>query len=162
MSILENIPFVGKLIDDYGENLVVKGIEKITGIDISKKELTPEEQQKILDNEFRIKSLNFEELKLEFENTNNARNMQVEALKQDDTFSKRFVYYLATFWSVFGVIYIFFITFGNIPANNVRFADTILGFILGTIIATIINFFFGSSKGSTDKQEMINQLKVNK
>lgn len=162
MSILSDIPFVGKLIDDYGENLVIKGIEKITGIDIAKKDLTPEEQQKIMDNEFRIKSLNFEELRLEFENTNNARNMQIEALKQDDTFSKRFVYYLATFWSVFGVIYIFFITFGNIPANNVRFADTILGFILGTIIATIINFFFGSSKGSTDKQEMINQLKVNK
>lgn len=162
MSILENIPFVGKLIDDYGENLVVKGIEKLTGIDISKKDLTPEEQQKILDNEFRIKSLNFEELKLEFENTNNARNMQIEAFKQDDVFSKRFVYYLATFWSVFGVIYIFFITFGNIPSNNVRFADTILGFILGTIIATIINFFFGSSKGSTDKQDVINQLKVSK
>lgn len=162
MSILENIPFIGKLIDDYGENLVVKGIEKITGIDISKKDLTPEEQQKILDNEFRIKSLNFEELKLEFENTNNARNMQIEALKQDDIFSKRFVYYLASFWSIVGVVYIFFITFAPIPESNVRFADTVLGFLLGTILATIINFFLGSSKGSTDKQDVINQLKANK
>ena len=159
MSILSDIPFIGKLIDDYGEKLVVKGIEKITGVDISKEELTNEDKQKIMDSQIEIMKIDFEKLKLEFDNTNNARNMQVEALKQDDTFSKRYIYYLATFWSVFGVIYIFFITFGNIPANNVRFADTILGFILGTIIATIINFFFGSSKGSTDKQEIINQLK---
>ena len=57
------------------------------------------------------------------------------------------------------VVVIFFITFGNIPSDNVRFADTILGFLLGTIIATIINFFLGSSKGSADKSEIINKLK---
>ena len=162
MSILENIPFVGKLIDDYGQDLVVKGIEKLTGIDISKKDLTPEQQQVILDNEFKIKSLDFEKIKLDFDNTNNARNMQVEALKQDDIFSKRYVYYLATFWSLVAFVYIFLITFIDIPQNNIRFADTVLGFLLGTIVATIINFFFGSSKGSTDKQDIINQLKVNK
>lgn len=160
MSILSDIPFVGKLIDDYGEKLVVSGIEKLTGVDLSKQEITPEVQQMILNNEFKIKSLDFEKLKLEFDNTNNARNMQVEALKQDDIFSKRYVYYLATFWSLVAFLYIFLITFVNIPQNNIRFADTVLGFLLGTIVATIINFFFGSSKGSTDKQEIINQLKV--
>lgn len=156
------IDFVDNLISEIGLPLVKKGIKAVTGIDLESKELTAEDKQKIMDSQIEIMKIDFEKLKLEFDNTNNARNMQVEALKQDDTFSKRYIYYLATFWSVFGVIYIFFITFGNIPANNVRFADTILGFILGTIIATIINFFFGSSKGSTDKQEMINQLKVNK
>lgn len=153
------IDFVDNLISEIGLPLVKKGIKAVTGIDLESRELTAEDKQKIMDSQIEIMKIDFEKLKLEFDNTNNARNMQVEALKQDDTFSKRYIYYLATFWSVFGVIYIFFITFGNIPANNVRFADTILGFILGTIIATIINFFFGSSKGSTDKQEMINQLK---
>lgn len=156
------IDFVDNLISEIGLPLVKKGIKTTLGIDLESKELTAEEKQKIMDSQIEIMKIDFEKLKLEFDNTNNARNMQVEALKQDDTFSKRYIYYLATFWSVFGVIYIFFITFGNIPANNVRFADTILGFILGTIIATIINFFFGSSKGSTDKQDVINQLKVNK
>lgn len=160
MSILSDIPFVGKLIDDYGEKLVVSGIEKLTGVDLSKEEITPVMKQMILDNEFKIKSLDFEKLKLEFDNTNNARNMQVEALKQDDTFSKRYVYYLATFWSLVAFLYIFLITFLTIPQSNIRFADTVLGFLLGTIVATIINFFFGSSKGSTDKQEIINQLKA--
>jgi hypothetical protein len=85
----------------------------------------------------------------------NARAMQVEALKQDDIISKRFVYYFATFWSVTAAAYIAFITFGDIPEANVRFADTILGFILGTIIATIVQFFFGSSMGSKEKEEII-------
>lgn len=156
------IDFIDKLVDDIGLPLVKKGIKSVTGIDLDEKALTNEDKQKIIDSQLEIMKIDFSKLQLEQENTNNARNMQIEALKQDDTFSKRFVYYLATFWSAFAVIYIFFVTFGTIPANNVRFADTIIGFILGTIIATIINFFFGSSKGSTDKQEMINQLKGNK
>jgi hypothetical protein len=90
-----------------------------------------------------------------FEDRSNARAMQVAALGQGDNFSKRFVYYFATFWSITSALYIAFITFGDIPEANVRFADTILGFILGTIIATIVQFFFGSSQGSKDKEHAL-------
>jgi hypothetical protein len=83
----------------------------------------------------------------------NARNMQVEALRQDDLFSKRFIYIFATFWSIFAAAYIGFITFGTIPPDNQRFADTILGFLLGTVVATILQFFFGSSMGSKEKDK---------
>ena len=74
-----------------------------------------------------------------------ARNMQVENLKQDDKFSKRFVYYFAIFWSVFAIVYLTGITFVEIPKENIRFADTIVGFLLGTIIATMFGFFYGNS-----------------
>lgn len=83
----------------------------------------------------------------------NARNMQVEALRQDDLFSKRFIYIFAIFWSLFAAGYIGFITFGTIPPDNQRFADTILGFLLGTVVATILQFFFGSSMGSKEKDK---------
>ena len=83
----------------------------------------------------------------------NARNMQVEALRQEDLFSKRFIYIFATFWSIFAAGYIGFITFGHIPEDNQRFADTILGFLLGTVVATILQFFFGSSMGSKRKDK---------
>lgn len=159
MSILSDIPFIGKLIDDYGENLVVKGIEKITGVDLSKEELTSEDKQKILDSQIEIMKIDFEKLKLEFDNTNSARDMQKVALQQEDTFSKRYVYYLATFWSFVAVGYIFLITFLTIPEANVRFADTTLGFLLGTIVATIINYFFGSSKSSSDKNQLLKESK---
>jgi hypothetical protein len=88
----------------------------------------------------------------------NARAMQVAALRQNDLLSKRFVYYFAAFWSVTAALYIAFITFGDIPESNVRFADTILGFILGTVIATIIQFFFGSSVGSKEKDNALEAM----
>ena len=88
----------------------------------------------------------------------NARAMQVAALRQNDLLSKRFVYYFAAFWSVTAALYIAFITFGDIPESNVRFADTILGFILGTVIATIIQFFFGSSVGSKEKHNTLEAM----
>jgi multisubunit Na+/H+ antiporter MnhE subunit len=52
--------------------------------------------------------------------------------------------------------YIFAITFYAIPADSVRFADTILGFLLGTVIAVLIQFFYGSSAGSSKKTDMLN------
>jgi hypothetical protein len=92
-------------------------------------------------------------LAMAYGDTANARNMQVEALRQDDSFAKRFIYIFATFWSIFAAGYIGFITFGTIPADNQRFADTILGFLLGTVVATILQFFFGSSMGSKEKDK---------
>jgi hypothetical protein len=92
-------------------------------------------------------------LQMAYGDTANARNMQVEALRQDDLFAKRFIYVFATFWSIFAASYIGFITFGTIPPDNQRFADTILGFLLGTVVATILQFFFGSSMGSKEKDK---------
>ena len=92
-------------------------------------------------------------LQMAYGDVANARNMQVEALRQDDLFSKRFIYIFATFWSLFAAGYIGFITFGTIPEDNQRFADTILGFLLGTVVATILQFFFGSSMGSKEKDK---------
>jgi len=91
--------------------------------------------------------------------TQSAREMQVAALNQDDKFAKRFIYYFAIFWSVAAALYIVGITFGNIPADNIRFADTILGFLLGTIVAQIVAFFYGSSRSSQNKDDFIKMLK---
>ena len=82
----------------------------------------------------------------------NARALQREALQQNDRFSKRFVYYLAGFWSIASIVYIFTITFFNVL--NERIADTIVGFLMGTIVSTIINYFYGSSlKPGLNKKE---------
>lgn len=153
------ISFIDDLISEVGLPLVKKGIKSLTGIDIESKELTAEDKQKILDSQIEIMKIDFEKLKLEYDNTNSARDMQKVSLQQDDIFSKRYVYYLATFWSFVGVVYIFLITFISIPEANVRFADTTLGFLLGTIVATIINYFFGSSKSSSDKNQLLKESK---
>lgn len=152
------IGFVKDLITDNGEDLVKEGIKKVTGIDLNKKkELTPEEISKIKEAEFKLKELDFKELELEAKDRDSARQMQVSALSQEDVFSKRFVYYYASFITSISFLYIFWITFGTIPLANVRFADTILGFLLGVGLSNIIVYFFGSSKGSRDKTDAIIQ-----
>lgn len=93
-----------------------------------------------------------------YADTANARDMQKAALDQQDVFSKRFAYYLASFWSLAAVLYVGAITFVEIPASSVRYADTALGFVLATIIATIVQFFFGSSVGSQTKTQILARL----
>jgi hypothetical protein len=106
----------------------------------------------------KLRELDMEYAKLHLENVKGARDMQNNALNQSDVFSKRFVYYFAAFWSVFAVAYIAAITFATIPVQNIRFADTILGFLLGTVVATILNFFYGTSKSSQDKTDKLAEM----
>ena len=106
----------------------------------------------------KLREMEFEYAKLHLENVKGARDMQNNALNQSDVFSKRFIYYFASFWSVSAVVYIGFITFATIPKDNIRFADTIIGFLLGTVVATILNFFYGTSKSSQDKTDKLAEM----
>ena len=143
-------------------------IKKHTGIevDLSTENISDEQANKLrkfeLEHEallanLRLKTINAtnaHELRLQeiaFRDTHSARLMQSKALSQNDVFSKRFVYYLAMFSVICGFTYIGAITFIEIPEANQRHADTILGVIIGGILMQIFNFFFGSSKGSKDK-----------
>ena len=88
---------------------------------------------------------------LDLKNTQDARGMQEKAMENSDPVVRRFVYMFATYWSVFATGYIILITIAEIPEKNIRFVDVVLGFILGTVVATILNFFFGSSQSSKEK-----------
>jgi hypothetical protein len=149
--IQNNLPKVAQAVVDKGLDYV----QEKTGIelkpDMSEADIKALRESAMKHEEFMVEQAN--------KNTADARAMQVAALNQEDKFSKRFVMYLATFWSIMAVVYIFLITFTNIPETNVRFADTILGFLLGTVVATILNFFLGSSAGSKAKQEVIEAKK---
>ena len=98
------------------------------------------------------------EFETEIADRDSARKMQTAALGQEDTFSKQYIYHLATGLLLFTGVYIFWITFGSIPVANQRFADTILGFLLGTVISTVVYFFFGTSKANKDKDVAIKNL----
>ena len=147
--IQNNLPKVAQAVVDKGLDYV----QEKTGVTL-KADMTPEEVGAL-----REAAQKHEEFKIEQANKNtaDARAMQVAALNQDDKFSKRFVMYLATFWSLTAVAYIFFITFVEIPQANVRFADTVLGTVLGTVVATTINFFFGSSASSKEKTQLLKE-----
>lgn len=90
---------------------------------------------------------------LDLKNMEGARDMQLKAMQSEDPLVRRFVYYFIAFWSILSASYIGFITFWPIPENNVRFADTILGFVLGTMVASMFQFLLGSSLGSRNKDK---------
>jgi len=52
-------------------------------------------------------------------------------------------------------VYFFCVTFIKIPEGGQRYADLILGFLIGTAVASVLNFYWGSSKGSQDKNDLI-------
>lgn len=151
--ISNNLPTVAQAVVDKGLDYVQDKI----GMEL-KPDMTPEMIQEV-----KKAAMQHEEFKVSEANKNtaNARDMQKEALKQDDLFSKRYVYYLSTFWSVVSTLYIFGITFLEVPLASIRYSDTILGFLLGTIIASIINYFLGSSSGSDKKTELLQKGKQN-
>ena len=90
---------------------------------------------------------------VDLKNMQGARAMQEKAMDSDDPLVRRFVYFFIGFWSLLSALYIGFITFGYIPEQNIRFADTILGFVLGTMVASMFQFLLGSSLGSRAKDK---------
>jgi hypothetical protein len=90
---------------------------------------------------------------MDLKNMQGARDMQLKAMDSDDPLVRRFVYFFIAGWSILSATYIGFITFGEIPESNIRFADTILGFVLGTMVASMFQFLLGSSLGSRAKDK---------
>lgn len=88
----------------------------------------------------------------------NARALQVAALAQEDLFSKRFVYFFAIGWSLFAMAYFAAVTFITVPSGGQRVSDTILGVLIGSILGSIFQFFFGSSRQSQNKDDTIRNL----
>lgn len=148
-----NLPKIAQSVVDKGLDYV----EGKLGIKLEP-DMTPEQVLAI-----KVEAQKHEEflIKEDNANTSNARSLQVSALSQEDVFSKRFIYYLATFWSVVSSVYIGCATFVPIPKGNERVLDTCLGFLLGTIIATITNYFYGTSSSSEAKTRLLFKGKDN-
>ncbi len=105
----------------------------------------------------KLAELDLRQFELENQDRDSARHMQETALNQEDKFAKHFIYWFAWFWSVGSMAYFFAITFGTVPASGKDFGNIILGFLLGTAVATIISFFYGSSKSSKDKSDTLSK-----
>lgn len=134
---------VSMLAEKFGVEDTVESVAKAIAGD-------PEAAQKLAE-------LDLRQFELENKDRDSARRMQETALNQEDKFAKHFIYWFAWFWSVGSMAYFFAITFGTVPASGKDFGNIILGFLLGTAVATIISFFYGSSKSSKDKTEALSK-----
>lgn len=89
-----------------------------------------------------------------------ARSMQSNALKSDDKFVRRFVYWLAIFVIIAAFGMMTMILMNQLPEGSKEFAYLIMGNLTGAL-TTILAFFFGSTRGSEVKNETISNLSKN-
>jgi hypothetical protein len=101
----------------------------------------------------KLEQIDMEKMELQLQEMQSARNMQLEAMKSNDPLVRRFVYFFIGFWSIWSAVMLPMMVFGDIPTENVRFADTILGFLLATMIGSMFGFLLGSSLGSKEKDK---------
>ena len=145
--ISNGLPKVADAVMDKG----VEAVEAKLGMKLKPEgEATPEDNAKLKEAAMKHEEFMAE---IDLKNMQGARDMQLKAMDSDDPLVRRFVYYFIGFWSVLASVYIGFITFGYIPPDNIRFADTILGFVLGTMVASMFQFLLGSSIGSRNKDK---------
>lgn len=151
-SIVSNL--ISNGMHKVADQVIEKGVDAVQsklGIELKPEgQATPEYNDKL-----KAEAMKHEEFmaELDLKNMQGARDMQLKAMESDDPLVRRFVYYFIGFWSLLSATYIGFITFGEIPSDNIRFADTILGFVLGTMVASMFQFLLGSSIGSRNKDK---------
>lgn len=144
-----NLPKVAQAVVDNG----IKYVEDKLGVPL-KPDMTPEQLEQVRQEAQKHSEF---EMKLQFDNVQGARQLQIAALAQSDEFSKRFVYYFISFWSIASMVFIAFASFGVIPEANTRTVDTVLGFILGTAVTSMFNFLLGSTITSRQKNDLLAQ-----
>lgn len=79
-----------------------------------------------------------------------SRKRQMEMESYTKSSSINFRQKLGAFLIICSLIYVICLTWIPIVEANQRFADTALGFILATVMSTIINFFYGTSENNNN------------
>jgi len=79
------------------------------------------------------------------EDVSEARSLHADLVKTGDKTATHFIYWFSWFWAITSSLYFFSVTFISMPEGARDFANIILGFLLGTAVATIIGFFYGNS-----------------
>lgn len=78
--------------------------------------------------------------------------------QNEDRVVRRFLYWYSAGVTLATFVYIFMVTFKGVPDASKDYANTILGFLLGVTLSAIIQYFFGSSQGSSNKSTQITEL----
>ena len=151
------IDFIDKLATEVGIPLLSKGIKAITGIDITEKELTPDDKQKIMDSQIEIMKIDFDKLKLEteaklqskkmvFDDKSNARNREVEVVKSTGKRDYALIALAAVIVIGFfaGLVSLIFVTLdkgsGTYELLYMMFGALVIKF------GTVVDYFFGASE----------------
>jgi len=149
----EDILNVASVVTSFASGNIAGGIANIKNLIDGDKNITAE--QKAQANKI---------IELEYADLANARDMQVQIATSEHStkLGKNFIYYLATGTFIFSSSMVVMLFFVDIPENNRDVINFILGIIVGTGLVGIFQYFFGSSKGSSDKGDELRNLLNNK
>lgn len=156
----------GKFISKAGKSIpdvLAVGGELLTGdvggaIDkvgqILKGNATKNEENRKLFLEFEMNKMQFEKdvLELEVRDRESARNREVEVAKTGKKDYMMFITGITGLVSFLALVYV--ILFKGVPSENEKLVYHLLGVVEGVAL-TIFAYYFGSSKGSSEKNEMI-------
>ena len=78
-------------------------------------------------------------------NTNNTNNKNNRNNNRKNTF----IYWYSVLLTIFTCAFIWRVCFYPIGEENLRFVDTILGFLMGSIFSNVVAYHFGSSDPDT-------------
>jgi len=156
-------PIAGDVLDFVGD---VTGIEAISKVgDFLDKKADEDAQFKALQLEFEQKrhewelefaKLELEALRIEIEDKQNARSREVEFVKA--TGKRDWIQGgLVIFNMAILAAMLTFLSFKTVPADNVRIFDMILGGVVISGAQAIFQYYFGSSKGSREKDVLLNK-----
>lgn len=130
----------GNILNVAGDITGIEGLKNLSKLVNQSDELTPEQKAEAL-----------KLIELELADRQNARNMQIAALTQSDQFSKRYLYYLSSFIVVAATVFGVLLFFIEVPEENKRLVEMFADIYLFAGAMAVINFFFGSSLGSKEK-----------
>jgi hypothetical protein len=85
------------------------------------------------------------EIELQNSEMNSARSLQVSALGQSDLFSKRFIYYLASFIVLSSTAFGVMLFFVNVPEQNKRLVEMFADVYLFGGAMLVLSYFFGAT-----------------
>lgn len=75
---------------------------------------------------------------------------------------KQIILYLAIGILAFCALYFVLVTFLPVAPSGQKYADIILGALIGSGFTALISFYFGSSKSSQDKGDQLNKMENKK
>lgn len=102
------------------------------------------------------------ETELYLKDVDSARQMQIAALSQQDRFSKRFVYYLASGIILLTFTFDLLLFFVSYPERNHDIINMTAGVINSMGFGAVVSFFFGSTKNSEKKTDALEKMAVTK